>query len=141
MKTYNNASNARRAAKAANLTGFTIIKDDTGYTIQVAAAPAPEPEPAPKAAKAPKAKTRKAKPAAKVSIAKKAPKVAARKAPAPSTRPGTKGAQLIAMCTRGATHQRANGNARLVAPYPPRRDLPPWHGWLRRHAHESRQRR
>jgi len=56
MKTYSNASNARRAAKAANLVGFTIAKEGTGFAIVEAPAPARKA----KAAKAP-APTRETK--------------------------------------------------------------------------------
>jgi Protein of unknown function (DUF3489) len=85
MKTYSNASNARRAAKAAGLTAFTLVKEGTGFAIVEAPAPAP----APRKAKAPKATA-------------KAPKKAARKAPAPTTGE-TKIAQLTRMCSRGAS--------------------------------------
>jgi Protein of unknown function (DUF3489) len=91
MKTYSNASNARRAAKAAGLVGFTLVKSGIGFAIHVAA---PEPAPVRKATapKAPKvAKVAKAP-------AKKAPVSKAPKAPDGET----KIAQLTRLCS-GAT--------------------------------------
>src|ERR1700730_4806245 len=41
LKSYSNASNARRAAKAANLIVFTLVKQGPGFVIVEAPAPAP----------------------------------------------------------------------------------------------------
>lgn len=97
MKTYSNASNARRAAKAANLVGFTIVKDGPGYTIQVAA---PEPVKAPKGTAFVEMMNRM-QPAAKVCVARakalKAKRVAKAPAKVASEVPaGGKGAILVA---------------------------------------------
>lgn len=74
-KYYSNRSNATRAAKAAKLTGFTLVKSGPGFAIQVAAT-----APAPRKAKAPK-------------VTK----------PAKVPEGETKIAQLTRLCQRGAT--------------------------------------
>jgi hypothetical protein len=117
MKMFSNASNARRGARQAGLTDFAIVEVDGKFGFEEkfsfdapAHEPAPEPTKADKRSKAiaaveaskppRKAKAVKAPKAPKVA---KAAKAAARKSRPPSEKPGTKGAQLIAMVTKGAT--------------------------------------
>jgi hypothetical protein len=86
LKTYSNASNARRAAKAAGLSEFDIYKGADGwYKIRVAVAKAVKPA---KATKEPKKK-----------IGATAPK----ESKEPKEPQATKAAKLIDLITEGAT--------------------------------------
>ena len=98
LKSYSNASNARRAAKAANLIGFTLVKEGTGFVI--VEAPAPAPALASTAPTGAPTKADKRSAAMADHDAFKAKQRAPRKAKAPKA---LKKDGLVAMVTKGAT--------------------------------------